>query len=98
MSDPFSELSEENHAQILKYLKFFRQKRDGVIRAATNEFNEIKTDRLGSSQMFSKEDVEDFTDALLSTIRVRLYHVIQLLYQTYVHVFTDILMCKYRIK
>ena len=42
MSNPFGDLSEENVQQITKYLKFFRQKKEGVLRTIKNEFDHIK--------------------------------------------------------
>ena len=68
--DPFSELSAENHDQIRKYLRFFRQKKDGVLREIEQEMDDLKTDRIDES-MFTKEDMMDYSDLLASAVRVR---------------------------
>ena len=71
MSTPFGDLSEENHDQIRKYLRFFRQKKDGILRAIVREFADAKTDRL-NEEVFSKEDVEEFADFMSTAVRVGL--------------------------
>jgi hypothetical protein len=68
--NPFNELSEDNHDQIRKYLRFFRQKKDGILRGIGREFADIKTDRL-NEDMYSKDDVNEFADYLSSAIKVR---------------------------
>lgn len=70
MSTPFGDLSEGNHEQIRKYLRFFRNKKDGILRAVNREFNDVKSDRL-HEDMYSKDDVHEFADFLASAIRVR---------------------------
>lgn len=69
--NPFNELSEVNGEQIRRYLKFFRQKKDGYLRAAVGEFQECKADRL-SEDMFSREDVEEIIDYLQSALRTQI--------------------------
>jgi len=65
--NPFSELSTEHDEQIRKYLKFFRTKREATLRGISNEFEDIKQDRL-NEDMFSKDDMIDFADTILSSI------------------------------
>lgn len=67
--NPFADLSEHNIAQIAKYLKFFRSKRDAALRSVDNEFHHIKQDKL-NEDMFTKEEMEDFADFMLATVRV----------------------------
>jgi hypothetical protein len=67
--NPFGDLSDQNGDQVKKYLKFFRQKREGIVRAISNEINECKADRV-TEDMYSKEDVDDIIDFLNSTVRV----------------------------
>eukprot|EP01031_Cornospumella_fuschlensis_P036848 gene36848-44698_t len=69
--DPFNSLSLENHDQIRKYLRFFRQKKDGILRSLQREVNDIKGDRL-NEDMYTKEDVQEFADFLMSAIRSNL--------------------------
>ncbi len=71
MSAPFSHLSDENHESIRKYLKFFRQKKDSLLRDVQREINDIKADRL-NEDMYSREDVVEFADFLESAIKVSL--------------------------
>ena len=68
MSNPFSSLTEENTAQVTKYLRFFRAKKDGLIRTITRECDDARADRL-HEDMYSKEDMEDFSDFLVSSMR-----------------------------
>ncbi len=67
--NPFNDLSEDNHDQIRKYLRFFRQKKEGILRAVNREFTDVKADRL-NEDMYSKDDVHEFADFLASAIRV----------------------------
>ena len=68
--DPFRNLSDENLSQIKKYLRFFGQKKDGMIRSVANDFLDAKNDKL-QENMYSKDDVEDFCDFLSSSVKVR---------------------------
>jgi hypothetical protein len=68
--DPFHSLSAENHEQIRKYLRFFRQKKDGIVRNLQQEVNDVKSDRL-NEDMYSREDVEEFADFLFSAVKVK---------------------------
>lgn len=43
--EAFQELNEDNHAQLRKYLRFFRQKKDACLRAIRNEFEGAKDER-----------------------------------------------------
>ena len=70
MADPFGGLSAENGAQIRKYLRFFAQKKEGIVRVLNNEFADAKADKL-HEDVFTKDDVEDFCDFLLNATRVR---------------------------
>ena len=67
--NPFNDLSDGNGEQIRRYLKFFRQKKEGYLRSTSGEFQECKADRL-SEDMFSREDVEEIIDYLQSAVRV----------------------------
>lgn len=72
--NPFEDLSQDNHDQIRKYLRFFRQKKDGIIRDIESEFADIRNDKLEET-MFTKEDMLEYTDFLSSAIKV-LYSVL----------------------
>lgn len=68
-SNPFASLSEDNQDQIRKYLRFLRNKKDGMLRALQLEIDDVKGDRL-HEDVYTKEDVQDFADFLTSAIRV----------------------------
>eukprot|EP01042_Synura_sphagnicola_P016964 gene16964-21444_t len=68
MSVPFSNLSEENHEQIRKYLRFLRNKKDGILRSLQREIEDIRSDRL-TEDMYSRDDVNEFVDFLTSAIK-----------------------------
>ena len=68
MSNPFANLNEENTAQVSKYLRFFRNKKDGLIRTIARECDDARADRL-HEDMYSREDMEDFSDFIVSTVR-----------------------------
>jgi hypothetical protein len=68
--NPLNRLSEEGQDQIRKYLRFFRQKKDGISRSVNSEFIELKNDRLSGEDVFSKEDVDDYSDYIRSAIKV----------------------------
>ncbi len=67
-TNPFGDLSGENITQITKYLKFFRQKKDGILRSIANEFDHVKSEKL-YEDMYSKEDVIEFINLLLDSTR-----------------------------
>ncbi len=69
--DPFGGLSDENGAQIRKYLRFFAQKKDGMLRSIQNEFADSKADKL-HEDVYTRDDVEDFCDFLATSVRVRI--------------------------
>lgn len=69
MSAPFANLSEENHEQIRKYLRFLRNKKDGILRSLQREIEDIRSDRL-TEDMYSRDDMNDFVDFLASAIKV----------------------------
>jgi hypothetical protein len=54
MSNPFYHLTLENKEHVIKYLKFFRAKKDSILRALGNEFEDAKADRwaISSSPFF----------------------------------------------
>ena len=68
MSNPFSSLNEDNTAQVSKYLRFFRNKKDGLIRTISRECDDARADRL-HEDVYTKEDMEDFADFIVSTVR-----------------------------
>jgi len=65
--NPFSRLGEEQHEQIRKYLRFFRQKREAIVRTVAREFEDAKADRF-NEDVYSREDMEEFCDFLKSCI------------------------------
>ena len=68
--DPFGGLSDTNNDQIRKYLRFFQQKKESLMRSLTAEFSDAKMDKL-NEDMYSKDDVEDFADFLSSAVKVK---------------------------
>lgn len=68
--NPFEDLSNDNHDQIRKYLRFFRQKKEGIMRDIDREFDDIRSDRLEET-MFTRDDMMEYSDFLASAIRVR---------------------------
>ena len=69
MSDPTESLNDNSNEQIRKYIKFFRQKKDAIVRTINREFSDIRNDKLEQENMFTKEEMEDYTDHLQTTIR-----------------------------
>jgi hypothetical protein len=67
--NPFGHLSDENDEQLRKYLKFFRHKKEGILRSITREFQDISNDKL-TEEMYTKDDVMEYTDFLSSAIVV----------------------------
>lgn len=67
--NPFESLSEDNHDQIQKYLRFFAQKKEGLLRTINIEFSDAKADKL-NEDMYSREEVEDFCDFLAVSVKV----------------------------
>ena len=76
--DPFEDLSSDNHDQIRKYLRFFRQKKDGIIREIDREFIDIRNDKLEET-MFTKDDMLDYSDFVASAIKVNILIVLFIL-------------------
>lgn len=70
--NPFGSLSDENHDQIRKYLRFFRQKKDGILRSIQREINDIKADRV-DEDVFTREDLLDLLEFLSSAIKVSIF-------------------------
>lgn len=68
--NPLSRLSEDNQEQVRRYLRFFRQKKDGISRGLTNEFNELKNDALKNDDVFSRDDMEEYADNMRAAIKV----------------------------
>lgn len=73
MATPFGDLNEENLQQINKFLRFFRQKRESVLRSIHHEFQDIKHDKL-QGDLFSREDMEEFADFVHSAVRSQVGH------------------------
>ena len=69
MSDPMESLNNNNNEQIRKYVKFFRQKKDAIVRTINREFSDIRNYKLEQENMFTKEEMEEYTDHLQTTIR-----------------------------
>ena len=67
--DPTESLNDKNGEQIRKYIKFFRQKKDAMIRTINREFSDIRNDKLESENMFTKEEMEEYSDYLQTAIR-----------------------------
>jgi hypothetical protein len=67
--NPFESLSDSNTDQVQKYIRFFGQKKDGLLRTINIEFGDAKADRL-NEDMYSKDEVEDFCDYLASSVKV----------------------------
>jgi len=66
--DPFSNLSEDHDSQIRKYIRFFRQKKDEILRSVVSEIDDAKEDRL-NEDMFTKDDMIDFSDYISSVVK-----------------------------
>lgn len=69
MADPTSALNDNSNEQIRKYIKFFRQKKDGIVRTINREFSDIRNFKLEQESMFTKEEMEEYTDHLQTTVR-----------------------------
>lgn len=67
--DPTEALNDNNGEQIRKYVKFFRQKREAMIRTINREFSDIRNDKLETENMFTKEEMEEYSDYLQTSIR-----------------------------
>ena len=67
MSNPFQNLGDESIDQVRKYLRFFRQKREGITRTVVREFDDAKADRI-NEDVYSREDMEEFADYLKSSL------------------------------
>lgn len=61
-------LSEDNQIQLQKYLRFFRQKRDGLQRTLQDDFRDAKADK-SDEDVFTKDDVMDFVDSISGKTR-----------------------------
>lgn len=66
--NPFHSLSEENQDQIRKYLRFFRQKKEGILRAIQREINDIKAERV-NEDVFTREDLLDLLEFLSDSVK-----------------------------
>jgi hypothetical protein len=67
--NPFATLTDENQDQIRKYLRFFRQKKDGILRSIQREINDIKSDRV-NEDVYTREDLLDILEFLSSAVKV----------------------------
>ena len=70
MSNPLNSLSEDNHEQFTKYLRFFRNKRESLVRSIKREFQDVKSDRLHDDSMYTANDVSEYTDYVESALNV----------------------------
>jgi hypothetical protein len=69
-SAAFGKLSADTLEQVHKYLTFFRQKKDALLRTIMRELNDMKNDTMEMGDItFSKEDMENFADTMISSIR-----------------------------
>ena len=68
--DPFHTLTEENHAQIRKYLRFFRQKKEASLRAIRREFEDAREERLQEA-MLSRQEAAELVDFLENAVHVQ---------------------------
>ena len=67
--DPVESLNDSNGEQIRKFVKFFRQKREAMIRTINREFSDIRNDKLETENMFTKEEMEEYSDYLQTAVR-----------------------------
>ena len=67
--NPIHNLSEDNRDQLIRYLQFFRAKKDSALRSLGNDFEDAKSDRL-HEDMFSRDDMIDFADFLEAQTKV----------------------------
>ena len=65
---PFKGLNEQGANALSKYLRFFRAKKDGLIRTILRECDETREHHL-HEDMYSKEEVENFADFLVGSVR-----------------------------
>jgi hypothetical protein len=69
-SATFGKLNPETLEQVRKYLTFFRQKKDALLRTIMRELSDMKNDTMEMGDItFSKEDMENFADKMISSIR-----------------------------
>jgi hypothetical protein len=69
--NPFLNLSAENGNQIEKYLRFFRKKREGILRTITREFSDVKNERLQDG-LQGLEELDEFVDFLTNSIETQI--------------------------
>eukprot|EP00602_Paraphysomonas_sp_CaronLab_P004072 CAMPEP_0185021446 /NCGR_PEP_ID=MMETSP1103-20130426/4130_1 /TAXON_ID=36769 /ORGANISM="Paraphysomonas bandaiensis, Strain Caron Lab Isolate" /LENGTH=264 /DNA_ID=CAMNT_0027552971 /DNA_START=99 /DNA_END=893 /DNA_ORIENTATION=- len=62
----------------MKYLTFFRAKKESIVRSLANEFEDSKQDRL-HEDVFSKDDMIDFADILESQTKAHISHELSVL-------------------
>lgn len=67
MSNSLNSLSEENHEQLTKYLRFFRSKKESLVRSMRREFADVKSDRL-HEDMYTASDMAEYTDYVESAL------------------------------
>lgn len=68
-----SEISHDCHVEMVKFLRFFRGKKEASMRVVDKEFSDVKFDRL-QEDMYSKDEVEDILDFLQSGMRTMVSH------------------------
>ena len=71
-------LSNDSRNQMVKYLKFFRDKKESSLRQIEKEFSDVKMDRL-NEDMYSREDIEEILDFLKSGMRTHSSHNVSML-------------------
>lgn len=69
-------LDAENQEQIIKYLKFFKNKRDIAIDRVDGDFDDCKSDRL-HEDMYTKDDVEQMLDHLNIVVKDNMRNEVQ---------------------
>lgn len=65
--NPFSSLDADGVDNLRRYLRFFRQKREGLVRTVAREFEDAKADRI-HEDVYSREEMEEFADYLKSSL------------------------------
>lgn len=65
--NPFSSLDANGVDNLRRYLRFFRQKREGLVRTVAREFEDAKADRI-HEDVYSREEMEEFADYLKSSL------------------------------
>ncbi len=70
MPGSFTRLDADSLEQVKKYLKFFRQKKDALIRTVMKELDNMKADTLeNDDHMFNHDDLAMFADSIINSVR-----------------------------